>query len=658
MTHPFQLTPYSLSVRDRIMAWYGGTVLVVLGLVLALVHVRVNAETNRHVAAQMNTTRRVVMSLQHERAATLETVARLAGEEPRLAGVMTSGPGDDPETVSAKNDPATVGDLLRDLNRSFKTDFMRVTDAHGLVLADTSGRFNPHTDLSANAAVKDALSGKASSHVRVSPQEIDLAATAPIHVGGQDLGIVTVGRRVSEELAAQLHQDTGSQVTFFAGAELAASSWPPQQRQELVAALRSVPEIVPAADGSRSFAMTMGGQRLMCLMIPVFGDDGTRGLLLIQSSLDEALQPYTNIQRALAVVGLIGLLVAVMGSAIVAGGVTGPLRRITGVAYGLMQGDWSQRAPISSRDEVGLLAETFNRMAERLESWDSDMRAAVDERTRELNDTLARLDAAYQLMRQFNADASHELRTPLTVIRGEAEVALRAARSPAEYQSALRSIEEETERMSRIIEQLLMLARADSGELRLARQPVAFDDLVREVAHRAQVLAFARRIRLHTEILEPTLMEGDEDRLRQLVLNLIDNAIKYTPEGGEVRVRLSSVPGGGGRGTQGVSEDGQSAPGEPHASSDALLEVEDTGIGIDAEDLPYIFDRFYRVDKARSRAQGGSGLGLAICRWIVEAHGGRIDVRSRPGIGSTFAVRLPGAAAPAFDGSLPEFVEA
>src|SRR5262249_57212759 len=130
----------------------------------------------------------------------------------------------------------------------------------------------------------------------------------------------------------------------------------------------------------------------------------------------------------------------VLGSMIVAGGITQPLERIAGAALGLMQGDWSRRAPVTSRDEVGLLAETFNRMAERLESWDSDMRAAVTERTRELDAAVAQLDAAFQLMRQFNADASHELRTPLTVIRGEAKDALRVGRTPPENEADLRPI--------------------------------------------------------------------------------------------------------------------------------------------------------------------------------------------------------------------------
>jgi signal transduction histidine kinase len=621
------------SLRFRILAWYGGTVLAVLGVVLALVHLRVNAETGRHVGGQMEMTRRVVESLQRDRSATLAVMARLAGEEPRLGSAMTT------------HDPATVGDLVRrDLVRSLEADFIRVTDEAGLTMVDTSRRSAPLTDLSGDPAVRRALEGRVWRGLLIGPGELALAATAPIRLGGQDLGTVTVGQWVDDLMAQQLHQETGSHVTFFAGLRMAASSWPAPLRQDVQAAIRRADPgsvRITTAEGSmgrREFPMVLGGHRMAGLLLHLVGHDGRTGRLLIQSNLDAALRPYANIQQGLVVVGLLGLLVAIIGSMVVARGVTGPLQRIARAAHGLMQGDWSQRAPVSSPDEVGLLAGSFNQMAERLESWDSDLRTAVAERTRELDSALLQLDGAFQQMRRFNADASHELRTPLTVIRGEAEVALRAARSPDEYETVLRLIQDETERMSRIIEQLMMLARADAGELRLERRSLALDDIVREVMHRVEVLAQARRIHLAAEELEPVLLEGDEDRLHQLVLNLLDNAIKYTPEGGEVRVRLRVIPG--------------TRPAHP---AEARLEIEDTGIGIAQADLPHVFDRFYRVDKARSRAQGGSGLGLSICRWIVEAHGGYIDVRSRPGQGSTFTVCLPGATMPSLDGLQPDF---
>jgi signal transduction histidine kinase len=577
----------------------------------------------------------VIASLQKDRTATLAVMARLVGEEPRLGSAMTT------------HDPATIGDLVhRDMVRSLEADFVRVTDNYGRTMADTSRRFAPLADLSRDPAVQLALRGQGWPGLLIRPGELALAATAPIHLGGQHLGTVTVGQWVDDRLARQLQQETGSQVTFFAGAEMAASSWPLSKRQAIQDAVQHEDHILAGADvsaigrGPREFPMVLDGHRMMGQLFPLVGHDGQRGTLLIQTSLDAALRPYENLQRWLVVVGLLGLLAAVFGSMVVANGVTGPLRQIAVAAHGLMQGDWSQRAPVTSYDEVGLLSETFNRMAERLESWDGDLRAAVANRTRELDAALSKLDGAFQQMRRFNADASHELRTPLTVIRGEAEVALRAARTPEEYQSILRLIQDETVRMSRIIEQLMLLARADAGELSMERRPIALDDVVREVVHRAEVLAEARGIRLVADVLEPVLLEGDEDRLHQLVLNLIDNAIKYSPQGGQVRLRLRVVPAADAR-------DG----------SAAQLEVADTGIGIAAADLPHVFERFYRVDKARSRSHGGSGLGLAICRWVVEAHGGQIDVRSHPGAGSTFTVRLPGVTTPVMDRSQPDFAE-
>jgi signal transduction histidine kinase len=626
-----------LGLQDRIFAWYGGTVLAVLGLVLLLVHLQVDREATRQLTAQMATARRVVGSLQKERMATLALVAGLVGREPKLGAAVAG----DPVTMKPV-DPATIEDVVRrELQPFLQADFIRrVTYAHGRELwFDPHGRAHPSTDLSLDEAVQAALRGETSPGMLILPGEIDLVATAPIHVGGEDLGTITVGRRVSDEVAREVWGITGNEVTYFTSQQLAASSWPAPVRQDLLRAVRAAPAGTPSRDGTRSFRMTLGGQHLMCLLIPVTGENGAPGSLLIQGNLDDAVRPFTNTQRALAIIGLLGLLAAILGSVIVAGGITQPLQRIAHAAQGLMQGDWSQRTPVTSRDEVGLLAETFNRMAERLESWDSDMRAAVAERTRDLNAVVGQLHAAYQQMRQFNADASHELRTPLTVIRGEAEVALRTPRSATEYQTVLRSVQEETEHMSRIIEQLLLLARADSGELRLERGPVALDDLVRDVCHRAGVLARTRHIQVRAE-LEPLLLDGDEDQLRRLTLNLIDNAIKYTPEGGEVNVRLHAE-----------------LSGSDHGGLQAVLAVADTGIGIDAADLPRIFDRFYRVDKARRRSQGGSGLGLAICHWIVEAHGGRIEVTSTPDVGSKFEVRLPGAVLPTSDDSLPEFAE-
>ncbi|MCA9977391.1 MAG: hypothetical protein KC413_16645, partial [Anaerolineales bacterium] len=206
----------------------------------------------------------------------------------------------------------------------------------------------------------------------------------------------------------------------------------------------------------------------------------------------------------------------------------------------------------------------------------------------------------------------HELRTPLTTIRGNLDLMRHMGVADPESMDV---IQDELERMTRLIGDLLLLARADSGGLPLDRRPVALDNTLFEVYRQVSRLQGAVTVTV-TEIDQVSVL-GDADRLKQLLLILVDNAIKYTPAGGAVSLSLSRTDGW------------------------AKLQVSDTGVGIPAQDIPHIFERFYRVDKARSRAQGGSGLGLAIAKWIATAHGGWIKVESTVGEGTTFTVSLP-----------------
>jgi two-component system OmpR family sensor kinase len=242
----------------------------------------------------------------------------------------------------------------------------------------------------------------------------------------------------------------------------------------------------------------------------------------------------------------------------------------------------------------------------------------LDRLAQTLNEMLTRLDESFRQVRQFSADASHELQTPLTILKGEIEVALRSGRTPEEYQQVLKSSLEEIERISRLVEGLLLLARADSGVLRMDHKPVAVDELVAEVAAQMQKMAAARGLSLHLGNLAPVTISGDREQLQRLFINLIDNAIKYTPAGGRVSLSLS--------------EEGDQA----------LIAVTDTGIGLSADEQNQIFTRFYRAAQARSQSGGGAGLGLCIAQSIAEAHGGTIKVLSHPGQGSTFTVVLPG----------------
>ncbi len=341
----------------------------------------------------------------------------------------------------------------------------------------------------------------------------------------------------------------------------------------------------------------VNGERVRLYSSPLVVDGQVAGVVQVGRSLGFADRALSQL-RLLAGLGLlIALSLAVLGVSLMAGATLRPLDRLIRTAESIGSSrDLSRRVePPGSDDEVGRLAVTFNRMLSRLQSSDAQLREALESQ------------------RRFVADASHELRTPLTAIRGNAGMLRQVAEmSPEDRAEAIEEIHREAERMSRLVGDLLALARADAGR-ELKWEPVDLTRLVREVAAQAARLADGREVA--TETPAPVEVTGDPDALRQLALILLDNAVKYTPPGGRITVRIETSGG------------------------DARLTVADTGIGIAPEHLPRIFERFYRADPART--EGGTGLGLAIAHWVAEQHGGCIEVESAPGRGSTFTVSLP-----------------
>ena len=232
------------------------------------------------------------------------------------------------------------------------------------------------------------------------------------------------------------------------------------------------------------------------------------------------------------------------------------------------------------------------------------------------NDTFARLESSFERMRHFTADASHELRTPLTAIRSVGEVGLRGRRDEAAYREIIGSMLEEVDRLALLVDRLLTLSRADTGQAKLSMDVVDIEVLAEEVAEQLGVLAEEKGQAISVRFDSVPRWVGDRVALRQALLNLVDNAIKYSPEGGSIEVRVTQAPDG------------------------TIIEVSDTGPGIPTELQSRIFDRFYRVDKARSRENGGTGLGLAIAKWAVEVNGGQLTLEPA-NAGSRFRIKLP-----------------
>jgi heavy metal sensor kinase len=329
------------------------------------------------------------------------------------------------------------------------------------------------------------------------------------------------------------------------------------------------------------------------------------GVIQVGQSLESVQDTLRQLLLILAFAVPVTLVVASLGGLFLADRALSPIDRITRTAQRINAEDLSQRLGLTlPDDEVGRLARTFDAM-------------------------LARLDEAFRRQRQFTADASHELRTPLTVIKGDIGVALNRPRGAAEYRRVLAELEDEVDRLTRLVEDLLLLARADTGRPLLQPESLDLAGLLRAVADQVRPLAEAKGLTLHLQVPDSLPLNGDPDKLIRLFLNLLDNAVKYTPAGGQVTLQATAAVGG------------WSSAVTSEASPAVIVQVTDTGPGIPPEHLAHIFERFYRADESRSRAAGGSGLGLAIARWIAEAHGGRIEVDSEPGRGSTFSVWLP-----------------
>jgi heavy metal sensor kinase len=332
----------------------------------------------------------------------------------------------------------------------------------------------------------------------------------------------------------------------------------------------------------------LGGSSVLMLVRPLIADEQVVGVLQVAQPLREINRTLRLLSISVAGLSIIALLAALRGGAWLAQRALLPVAQVAQTAQQIVRAeDLGQRVPAAAgSDELGQLTATVNEMLERLETL-------------------------FTAQRRFVADVSHELRTPLTAMLGNLELIRRGAASDLQ---AFAAMERELNRLRRLVSDLLLLAQAESG-VQLRHEPVALDELVLEVVR--DLAPLAQGVALLPDVTEQVEAPGDRDRIKQALMNMVVNALQHTPVGGKVRVALARCDGC------------------------ARVSISDTGIGIDAEDLPHVFERFFRADKARTRTSGGAGLGLAIVKWVAEAHGGRVEVHSVPDQGSTFTLWLP-----------------
>ncbi len=335
------------------------------------------------------------------------------------------------------------------------------------------------------------------------------------------------------------------------------------------------------------------GQEYLIRTQPVVADSGKKYFVQVAASLSRNEDILEQLLGVLALALLLATAIAVTGGYLLIRSSLRPLDNMAIRAQKITSRSLHERMPVSDTgDELQQLSISLNRMIERLEE-------------------------AFHHISRFSADASHELRTPLTIMRGELETAVQNPKIDADVRDTLGAVLEETVRLSKIVDQLLTMSRLNAGEAFLEVSSFDFSELVQTTVEYMRLLADEKKLALKVEAAEEVQVEGDQSRLQQVVVNLLDNAIKYTPEGGSISV---------------------SVRGEPDK---AVLTITDTGIGISQEGQAHIFERFYRTDKARSRELGGIGLGLSIVKSIGAAHGGRVSVQSAEGRGSTFRFEIP-----------------
>jgi signal transduction histidine kinase len=440
-------------------------------------------------------------------------------------------------------------------------------------------------EVQAQTPLSNTIQQQQTSNLALQTDNVQLPA-AGFSAGSVDLSYLT---QASLQLGTQL--ETRIRILDVEGSVL-LDSW----QQDAGMDLSADPLVADGLAGAyASRHDPIGEDALMELVVPAFVDDHLVSVIYLSQPLGDVILVLHELRNRLLLSALIAMALSGVVGLVFSQAITRPLKRLTAAVGTVARGSFDQQVQVQSRDELGQLGRAFN-------------------------DMTARLQAARQMQVDFVANVSHELRTPMTALKGMVETLQAGAVEDAQVRDRfLKIVAEEVDRLVRLVNDLLLLSEVDAQALELRRQAVDLDRLVQGIAARMKGRAEGQGLDLIVE-LDPELPMAwaDPDKVEQIVINLLDNALKYSPPGGRVVLRAEGME-----------------------AKFVRLQVWDEGVGIPAEDLPHLGERFYRTDQARSRAQGGSGLGLAIVRSLVDAHGGRFWLQSEPGRGTLASFSLP-----------------
>jgi two-component system sensor histidine kinase BaeS len=595
-----------LGLRWKILTF---TVLPIVALTVAALWT-VNRNISRQVYANIHEDLRrssaVLENILTARGRELAVAGQVIVQDPKFFSVLTIPAGHDDAQLRA-----TVAGVARDFNSITQSDLFEVIDARGNLIASV-GR-DESTPSSRADLVGRALTARATSGILVHPAGHYQATVTPVTAGGRIIGALLLGQRTGHDLAEGLRSLTRSDVTFISGATIAASTLEDNgDRDALLRAVGNL-DVHAGQDAERPQVLQVVAPRHRYLTLvremPLSTAD-QRQSYIMQRSVDVETSFLREIQNQLVALGVIMILAALVAGIFIAQRITSPVQRLVRGAEEMERGNYDYPLGVTGADEIGYLASRFQ-----------EMRQSQRDYVQNLHD-MARLK------HDFISVASHELRTPISVIQGFQELLLGGVLGDQNPQQvrALEAIGRSIGTLRRIADDATRMAHIESDRLALTRQDHALDELVRQAVQSAQSAGEGRQVEMRTEIAPSIgMVFVDGGRLVEAIQNLLTNAIRFTPDGGRVRVGAHVEEG------------------------TLVIAIEDSGVGIHPDRLPHVFDRSFMVRNAlhhhsSSRLEfnsAGLGLGLSIARGIVEAHGGAITVKSERGQGSTFTMRIP-----------------